>query len=81
MQKLDYYSIPSIPATLIKSYLDHRQQLVRPGLGDSALKTLYSGVPQGSILEREENADKPVHIHCDFAPRTEGTNSGRRPKT
>ena len=50
LKKLEMYGIRGIPNTLIKSYLQDRQQYVVYNNSESNYGTITCGVPQGSIL-------------------------------
>ena len=50
LNKLSHYGIKGIPLTLIKSYLQNRQQYVQYNSTVSNYLTISTGVPQGSIL-------------------------------
>lgn len=48
--KLQYYGIRDVELKLFRSYLSNRKQCVIRGINISDLRTVRSGVPQGSIL-------------------------------
>lgn len=50
MLKLEAYGLSNTALSLLKSYLNNRQQSVKLDTVFSNNKTLYKGVPQGSIL-------------------------------
>ena len=50
MQKLSFYGVQNTSLNLFKSYLSERSQFVSIGGTSSPLRTINTGVPQGSIL-------------------------------
>lgn len=50
LKKLNYYKFDSKSADLIKSYLEHRPQIVKVGNNASSERVMNLGVPQGSVL-------------------------------
>ena len=50
MQKLSFYGVQNTSLNLFKSYLSERSQFVSIGGTSSPLRTISTGVPQGSIL-------------------------------
>ena len=50
MQKLSFYGVQNTSLNLFKSYLSKRAQFVSIGGTSSPLRTINTGVPQGSIL-------------------------------
>ena len=50
MQKLSFYGVQNTSLNLFKSYLSERSQFVSIGGTSSPLRTVNTGVPQGSIL-------------------------------
>ena len=51
LTKFNNYGIPGVAYTLIRSYLDNRQQFVSINQSQSNLKPIRVGVPQGSSLD------------------------------
>lgn len=50
LNKLNYYKFDRKSADLIKSYLEHRTQIVKVGNNVSTERVMNLGVPQGSVL-------------------------------
>ena len=50
LQKLSFYGVQNTSLNLFKSYLSERSQFVSIGGTSSPLRTINTGVPQGSIL-------------------------------
>ena len=50
LEKLDYYGIRGVAKDLFCSYLDNRKQYVTLNGSNSSIKTILTGVPQGSVL-------------------------------
>ena len=50
LQKLTYYGIRNSAITLLKSYLSNRKQYVQIDDVSSSMLSIYTGVPQGSIV-------------------------------
>ena len=50
LEKLDYYGIRGVAKDWFCSYLDNRKQYVTLNGSNSSIKTLSTGVPQGSVL-------------------------------
>ena len=51
LEKLDYCGIRGVAKDLFRSYLDNRKQYVTLNGANSSIKTILTGVPQGSVLE------------------------------
>ena len=50
LEKLDYYGIRGVAKDWFHSYLDNRKQYVTLNGSNSSIKTILTGVPQGSVL-------------------------------
>ena len=50
LEKLDYYGIRGVAKDWFYSYLDNRKQYVTLNGSNSSIKTILTGVPQGSVL-------------------------------
>ena len=50
LHKLNQYRIQGLAFDLIKSYLQHRKQIVQVGNHSSSIFGINIGVPQGSVL-------------------------------
>ena len=50
LQKLSFYGVQNTSLNLFKSYLSERSQFVSIGGMSSPIRTINTGVPQGSIL-------------------------------
>ena len=49
-EKRDYYSIRGVVKDCFRSYLDNRKQYVTLNGCNSSIKSILTGVPQGSVL-------------------------------
>ena len=50
LEKLDYYGIRGVAKDWFWSYLDNQKQYVTLNGSNSSIKTILTGVPQGSVL-------------------------------
>ena len=50
LYKLNQYKMRGLAFALIKSYLQHRKQIVQVGNHSSSISGINIGVPQGSVL-------------------------------